>query len=223
MKEAIKFFEDEIYQFNVGLGGILKKDYREYLKNKKLYYEIAAKTIKEHMEVDLENRIAKFDKVSFERFKSDWKNTIRYYNEYALTDIYNIIKSPQRATSGSAGYDIFAPIDIILKPGETFTLPTGLRCKIDSSWFMGIFPRSGLGFKYAVRLSNTVGIIDSDYYFSDNEGHIFIKLINDSSINKTVEINQGEGIAQAIFMPFGVTTDDKCNGIRNGGLGSTTI
>jgi len=144
LKEAIKFFEDEIYQLNVELGGMLKKDYREYIENKKLYYEIAAITIKELMEVYLENRIAKFDKVSFERFKNDWKNTTGYSNEYALTDIYNIIKAPQRATSGSAGYDIFAPIVIILKPGEIFTLPTELRCKIDSSWFMGIFPRSGL-------------------------------------------------------------------------------
>jgi len=82
LKEAIKFFEDEIYQLNVELGGMLKKDYREYMENKKLYYEIAAITIKELMEVYLENRIAKFDKVSFERFKNDWKT-----QQYIITNM----------------------------------------------------------------------------------------------------------------------------------------
>ena len=47
-------------------------------------------------------------------------------------------------------------------------------------WFLGIYPRSGQGFKYGIKLANTVGIIDSDYYHSDNEGHIFIKFVNDS-------------------------------------------
>jgi hypothetical protein len=47
LKEAIKFFEDEVYQFNIELGGVLKKDYREYLENKKSYYELASKAIEE--------------------------------------------------------------------------------------------------------------------------------------------------------------------------------
>lgn len=176
----------------------------------------------------MENRIAKFDKVAFVNFEKAWRDTMPRDicgDDYSLTqivDIYNNLKKPVRATSGSAGYDIFAPIDITLLPGDTFCFPTGLRCKIEPNWFMGVFPRSGLGFKYAVRLNNTVGIIDSDYYFSDNEGHIFVKLINDSSLCKKVEIKQGEGVAQAIFMPFGITVDDKCKTTRNGGFGSTT-
>lgn len=176
----------------------------------------------------MENRIAKFEKVSFINFEKAWIDTVPrniHGEDYSLTqiiDIYNNLKKPVRATSGSAGYDIFAPTDIKLLPGETICFPTGIRCKIDPSWFMGVFPRSGLGFKYALRLNNTVGIIDSDYYFSDNEGHIFVKLINDSSLCKKVEIKQGEGVAQAIFMPFGLTIDDDCEITRNGGFGSTT-
>ena len=85
-----------------------------------------------------------------------------------------------------------------------------------------VFPRSGLGFKYRLQLNNTVGIIDSDYYYSDNEGHIFIKLTNDSNEGKELEILAGEGFAQGIFLQFGITEDDEVSKIRNGGMGSTT-
>ena len=85
-----------------------------------------------------------------------------------------------------------------------------------------LFPRSGLGFKYRLQLNNTVGIIDSDYYYSDNEGHIFEKITNDSNENKVVEIQAGMGFSQGIFVPFGITIDDEADGIRNGGFGSTT-
>ena len=76
--------------------------------------------------------------------------------------------------------------------------------------------------KYRLQLNNTVGIIDSDYFNSDNEGHIFIKITNDSNENKTVELNAGQGFAQGIFMPFGLVEDDDTTDQRNGGFGSTT-
>ena len=71
-------------------------------------------------------------------------------------------------------------------------------------------------------MNNTVGIIDSDYFFSDNEGHIFMKITNDSNEGKTVEVSAGTGFAQGIFMQYGITEDDDAEGIRNGGFGSTT-
>ena len=89
--------------------------------------------------------------------------------------MYEGIKLPVRATSGSAGYDFFAPFDFILAPSQTIKIPTGIRCEIDEGWVLKIYPRSGLGFKFRLQLNNTVGIIDSDYFYSDNEGHIFIK------------------------------------------------
>ena len=71
-------------------------------------------------------------------------------------------------------------------------------------------------------MNNTVGIIDSDYYHSDNEGHIFAKITNDSNEGKTLSIKQGEGFIQGIFVEYGVTYDDEVTAIRNGGFGSTT-
>ncbi len=160
-------------------------------------------------------RIAEFLKVSPERFKAD-------YPEKDAESVYDSIKLPRRATSGSAGYDFFAPFDIELKAGETAKIPTGIRVKIEDGWFLSLFPRSGLGFKFRLQLDNTVGIIDSDYFNSDNEGHIFAKITNDSKEGKTVNIAAGTGFMQGIFTEFGITLDDEAEGVRNGGFGSTT-
>lgn len=82
------------------------------------------------------------------------------------------------------------------------------------------FPRSGLGFKYQANLVNGTGILDSDYAYSNNEGHIMIKLVNRG--DKPFSVKEGEGFAQGIFLPYGITVDDDCDGVRNGGFGSTT-
>lgn len=132
---------------------------------------------------------------------------------------YSAIRLPVRATSGSAGYDIRSPFSFLLRVGESIKIPTGLRVKIDDGWWLGCFPRSGLGFKYAARLANTVGVIDGDYYGSKNEGHIMLKLRNEGDAN--IVINAGDGVAQAIFIPFGITVDDNAAGERDGGFGST--
>ena len=162
-------------------------------------------------------KIAKFEKVSFEQFKKDWE-----YDTENVQQIYDNIKLPKRATKGSAGYDFFAPISLTLAPGETIKIPTGIRVSIEDGWVLKLYPRSGLGFKYRLQLNNTVGIIDSDYYFSDNEGHIFAKLTNDSNEDKTLSISQGTGFMQGIFVEYGITVDDDVEAVRNGGFGSTT-
>lgn len=167
-------------------------------------------------------RIAKFEKVSYRQFFEDWKNTFGPCDENMIGSVYESVRLPLRATAGSAGYDFFSPIDIILKPGETIKIPTGIRVQMEQEWVLKCYPRSGLGFKYRLQLNNTVGIIDSDYYYSDNEGHIFSKITNDSNENKTVRIKAGEGFMQGIFVEYGVTVDDNVSEIRNGGFGSTT-
>ncbi len=164
-------------------------------------------------------RVAKFHKVSYEQFFESCKED---FDENEIKKMYGDIKLPLRATAGSAGYDIFAPFDFTLSPSETVKIPTGIRCEIDEGWVLKIYPRSGLGFKFRLQLNNTVGIIDSDYFYSDNEGHIFIKITNDSNENKTVEVKKGTGFAQGIFVEYGITVDDEATGIRNGGFGSTT-
>lgn len=167
-------------------------------------------------------RIAKFHKVSAERFMADWKDTFPETAEETIADIYNKIKLPIRATAGSAGYDFFSPVDITLNPGETVKIPTGIRVEMEQDWVLKCYPRSGLGFKYRLQLNNTVGIIDSDYFYSDNEGHIFSKITNDSNESKSVSIQAGTGFMQGIFVEYGITVDDDAQGIRNGGFGSTT-
>ncbi|MBQ2662863.1 MAG: deoxyuridine 5'-triphosphate nucleotidohydrolase [Clostridia bacterium] len=165
-------------------------------------------------------RIAQFEKVSFNQFKTDWEDT--FGKKENIEQIYNEIKIPHRATTGSAGYDFFAPLSFELKAGESMKIPTGIRVKINDGWVLKIYPRSGLGFKFRLQMNNTVGIIDSDYYSSDNEGHIFCKIMNDSNEGKTVSLEKGAGFCQGIFVEYGITFDDDVTDERNGGFGSTS-
>lgn len=166
-------------------------------------------------------KCARFERVSYKQFETAILDDFNKSQE-EVKSIYDSLKLPRRATKGSAGYDFYTPIDICLKPGESIKIPTGIRCEMDEGWVLMIYPRSGLGFKYRLQLNNTVGIIDSDYYYSDNEGHIFIKMTNDSNEGKTVEVNAGQGIAQGVFMQYGIVEDDDVIDVRNGGFGSTT-
>lgn len=167
-------------------------------------------------------RVAQFFKVSKENFLEAMKDDFPEYTQEDIMDMYESIELPKRATKGSAGYDFYAPFAFSLPPGSTMKIPTGIRVKMDEDWVLKLYPRSGLGFKYRLQLNNTVGIIDSDYYYSDNEGHIFAKITNDSNEGKTLEIGAGAGFMQGIFIEYGITVDDEAEGIRNGGFGSTT-
>lgn len=143
-------------------------------------------------------------------------------NEYLKVgqkSIYDQIILPKRATSGSAGYDFFAPEEFTLLPNETIKIATGIRVKIDEGWVLKLYPRSSLGFKYRLSLDNTVGIIDSDYFNADNQGHIFIKMTNNG--DKPLTVEQGKAFAQGIFVEYGITVDDDCCEVRTGGFGST--
>lgn len=168
-------------------------------------------------------RIAKFHKVTQKQFTKDWMDTFPGGSQAEAGEIYEKIKLPARATAGSAGYDFFTPIPFVLEPGEEIKIPTGIRAEMAEGWVLQIFPRSSLGFKFRLQMNNTVGIIDSDYFYSDNEGHIFIKVTNDTKEGKTVDLTEGTGFAQGIFIPFGITVDDQCTNSRNGGLGSTDV
>jgi len=167
-------------------------------------------------------RIAKFYKVSLEQFLKDVRGDFPQYTEEDIKDIYESIELPKRATRGSAGYDFYSPFSFSMEPGTTMKVPTGIRCEMQEDWVLKLYPRSGLGFKYRLQLNNTVGIIDSDYYYSDNEGHIMAKITNDSKEGKTVELTAGTGFMQGIFLEYGITEDDDAQGVRNGGFGSTT-
>ncbi len=166
-------------------------------------------------------QVGRFEKVSFEQFYKDMTETFGELSEEAVYKDWERLELPTRATAGSAGYDFHTPVDVRLEPGQTVKIPTGIRVAINGGWFLGCFPRSGLGFKYRLQLDNTVGIIDSDYYNSGNEGHIFAKITNDGKSGKGLHIDFGDKFMQGIFLPYGVTYSDNVTTERDGGMGST--
>ena len=151
-----------------------------------------------------------FEKISFEQFQKDIKDDRKLYDEYKL---------PVRKTMHSAGYDFLAIEDFELKPGEIKKIPTGYKVKMLSDEVLLNFVRSSMGFKYNIRLTNQVGIIDSDYYNNaDNEGHLFISLKNEG--DKVFKCHKGQGYAQGIFVKY-LTCGDEVTNVRTGGYGST--
>lgn len=169
------------------------------------------------------NRVGEFEKVSFEEFYKAMKDCFYESDppEDEIRVLYDAIKLPERATEGSAGYDFKAPMNFVVGDKTSLKIPTGVRVKIKPGWWLACLPRSGLGFKYGFHLKNTCGVIDSDYYYSDNEGHIFAKVSMDSGRDKVLSIKKGDGFLQAIFLPYGITYTDNASGVRNGGMGST--
>lgn len=109
----------------------------------------------------------------------------------------NEIPLPDYATEGSAGLDLRACLDeaIVLQPGETALIPTGLAIYIaDPQIAAMLLPRSGLGHKHGIVLGNLVGLIDSDY-----QGQVFVSCWNRGNTSFTIEIS--ERIAQMVFVP----------------------
>lgn len=158
--------------------------------------------------------MTKFHKVSFEQYERDRSASVD-----DLQAEYDAIQLPKRATAKSAGYDFFAPFDIVMVPGQAVQFSTGIRVELEDNQFLACYPRSGLGFKYMVGLANTVGIIDADYFGAENEGHIGVKLINRG--DQSVHIDAGKAFMQGIIQTYAVTDDDDATGERTGGFGST--
>ena len=164
-----------------------------------------------------------FEKVSFERWKADCG--IKGLPEKELREWYEDIPLPKQATAASAGCDFFMPFNLNFEAGSTFRIATGVRWvtdpvkENDRAKVLLIVPRSGLGFKYGIRLSNTVGVIDADYCDSDNEGHIIVSLENPSS--QSIELPQGKPFVQGIVVRYEVPEGAESDDARNGGFGST--
>ena len=149
-----------------------------------------------------------FTKISIEQGQKDGLSAVEF----------SAIEMPTRATINSAGYDIRSVRAMVIEPGKAAKVPTGLRAFMLDDEVLLLHIRSSLGFKYNVRLSNATGVVDSDYYFADNEGHIWLGVFNDSE--KPFEIQVGDRLAQGIFMKY-LTANDVVNTVRVGGLGST--
>lgn len=168
----------------------------------------------------------RFEKVPYDEYK---RAVIAIGNpviidEDALRQEYDSIELPHRGTVGSAGYDFYAPYTVRLTdtPNGAYRadvlIPTGIRFVTDDpNLVLLCLPRSGQGFKYGLSLLNTCGVIDSDYQFSDNYGHIMCKM--QSKYDCTVE--KGKAFMQGIIVPYYKTDDDNTTDCRNGGFGST--
>ena len=115
--------------------------------------------------------------------------------------------------------EILKTKELSIPLGETKKIETGIRAKMADGYVLMLFPRSGLGFKYRFMLDNTVGIIDSDYYYTDNEGHIIIALMNMG--NKDLVIKAGERFAQGLFKQYFFAEEEDVVSKRTGGFGST--
>ena len=151
-----------------------------------------------------------FEKISYNQFKNDVCDDKSLYDNYKL---------PERKTKYSAGYDFIAISDFEIKPNEIKRIPTGYKAKFLHDEVLFIVVRSSMGFKYNVRMTNQLGVIESDYYNNiDNEGHIWVSLQNEG--DKLFSIKKGEAYAQGIFTKF-LTCGDIPVNERTGGIGST--
>ena len=145
------------------------------------------------------NKIADFEKVSFEVFKKEYLEACTFnmpicnsYNgkphpwdktDTYIRQIYDKIALPVRSTKGSAGYDFVTPFSFILPQNCTIRIPTGIKCNIDDGWVLLCHPRSSYGNKWRLQFDDTTPVIDSDFYGIElNEGHIFFQFTNDSKL-----------------------------------------
>lgn len=174
-----------------------------------------------------------FAKVSHLQFLTDTLKQIGYSKEEVegivsggdlsyyktISDNYADLKLPQRGTTGSAGYDVFSPFDFTLNPQEDIVVPTGIRCAMEHGYFLDGRPRSGLGFKY-LRISNVPATIDEDFFLSDNEGHIMIKVRNEGL--QPIVVKKGGAFCQLVLQKYFIfVTETTPTESRNGGFGST--
>lgn len=128
---------------------------------------------------------------------------------------------PKRATTKSAGYDLSSIEDVVIKPQHIKLVKTGLKAMMPDDEALFIFPRSSLAIKKGLVMSNSVGVVDADYYGNpDNDGLIMVPLMN--ILDHDVTVLKGERIAQGVFLSYEVTTDDEpLTQIRMGGFGSS--
>ena len=162
-----------------------------------------------------------FEKVSFEQWKADCG--IKGLPEDELREWFDAIELPHQATSGSAGMDFYMPFNLDFVSGCRLKIATGVR------WVTGrderdrvllIVPRSGLGFRYGLRLPNTMGVIDADYCEADNEGHILVCFENPS--DEDLKLEAGTPFVQGIIVRYEVPEGAGSDETRNGGFGSTS-
>ena len=192
-----------------------------------------------------------FQKVSLDQYLKDWKKLYlnnsdeESFNQIKdrVAQIWEDIKLPERSTEDSAGYDFYSPFRFILNAGTNIIIPTGIKFKAERNDIVLLcMPRSSMGFKHGIRLTNTIGVIDADYQYAENEGHIMMNLHMDGKMmplrmqfsgddlytrddvhifsNTRVTIEKGDKYIQGIVVNY-FTDGTIVINERTGGLGST--
>lgn len=167
--------------------------------------------------------MAEFQKVSYEQFRKtcmdlECGGALWFAGDDEIKKYYDALQLPRRAEPGSAGYDFYVPFKTVFTSVSPVLIPTGIRVLLDPGTFLMCVPRSGLGFKYGMRLRNSVGVIDESYCFADNEGHIMAKITTEEPFT----LNAGDRFMQGIIVNYGIVVDDNpIKDTRNGGFGST--
>ena len=129
------------------------------------------------------------------------------------------IKLPTRGSKNSAGYDFYSPVDAVIQPNEMVMIWTDVKASMYYDNALLIIPRSSMG-KHPIMISNTVGLIDSDYYGNEStDGNIGFRLFNLGTT--PYEVKAGDRIGQGIFIKYGIVKDDNTTTERKGGFGST--
>lgn len=132
----------------------------------------------------------------------------------------NLDLLPKRSTQHSAGYDFVAAETITIDPGAIKLVPTNVKAYMQEGEVLYLYDRSSNPCKRGIVLSNSVGVIDKDYYGNpDNDGNIHAQFTNIT--NDVVTIEKGTAMMQGVFMPFLLADDDDASGVRVGGFGST--
>ena len=170
-----------------------------------------------------------FEKITREQWTKDMMDLYQFENPSKehleeINKLYDNIQLPKRATKYSAGYDFYVSGDVLIPMEHAGVIPTGIRwvCdkEEDKNKVLQIYPRSGIGFRTGVRLMNTVGIIDADYWEGNNEGHIMLKLYN--PMDSHLHIKDGDAIVQGVITEYHTCDDEeKIVEKRTGGMGST--
>ncbi|MBQ4383735.1 MAG: deoxyuridine 5'-triphosphate nucleotidohydrolase [Firmicutes bacterium] len=156
--------------------------------------------------------VARFEKVSLEQYKKDmhaaFDNTMGFSDE-SIEMLYEKIELPRRATSGSVGYDFTLPFAFTLDAHNEQIFPTGIRCRMNPGWALFLLPADGYGFRTGMKLLNTIDVVDRDYYDSENEGHILVKLdLPDEHFAQNLTLEEGKGFVRGIFLPYGLAVEE---------------
>lgn len=164
----------------------------------------------------------RFEKISLGEWLKWWeKNEPELWEEEEIISMYEHIQLPKAGSPHAAGHDFYSPLNISINAGAKVLIPTGIRWVIedgDEDKCLMIVPRSGLGTKFGMRLTNTIGIIDADYCLAENEGHIMASV----TVDKEVEINAGDRFMQGIVIPY-FRCGEASDTTRSGGFGSTGV